>query len=131
MDQKRKTRMVTTHLQPSPPGTILHSLMAPDIMWRGACGYADEGPIMSDIRSGDRFVSSLTAFIYVVVFATLIRGIAFSTTSGGTVLDLPSAGADGDGQAASSTPDPTLTPTEIQIRPPIEENNEPALNNDT
>jgi len=132
MNRKRKTGRVVTYLQPSLPDTILHSLIALYIMWGDSRGYPDEDSTMPDIHSGDGFISILTAFIYVVVCAVLFRRIAFSTTSGGTVLDSPSAGADGDGQAASSTPDPTPAPTEIPILPPIEEeNNEAGFNNDT
>jgi hypothetical protein len=132
MNRKRKTGRVVAYLLATVAGTILYSPIALDIMWRDAHGYADEDPTMSDIHSGDGFFTILTAFSHVVVVAALIRGIAFFTTGGGTVLDSPSAGADGDGQAVRSIPNPTPTPTEIPTLPPIEkERNETGLKNDT
>jgi len=84
------------------------------------------------MQSGGGFTSGLTAFVYVVVFAALIRGIAFFASGGGTVLDSPSAGADGSGPAVSSTPEPTPTPTEAPTLPPVEEETKDAdPNNET
>lgn len=131
MNRKHKTGEVVAYLLATVAKTLLRPTIAPVIMWTNPRRYADEGPPIPDIHSGDGFISILTAVVYMVVFAALIRGIAFSATDGETVLDSPSAGTDGDKQTADLIPYPTPTPTEVPILVPVEkENNETDLNND-
>jgi hypothetical protein len=56
----------------------------------------------------------LTAFVYVVVFASLTGGIGFLISDGGNVPEPPPARADANESAVNSTPEPT--PTSIEAR---------------
>jgi len=114
VEHKRKTGEVFAYLSATVAGTLLLPVVAPVIMWTNDRGFADDYSRLPGIQSAGGATSGSTAFIYVVVFAALIRGIAFFASGGGTVLDSPSAGADGSGPAVSSTPEPTPIPTEAR-----------------
>jgi len=121
MDRKRKTGKVFAYLFATVAGTLLLPVVAPVIMWTNGRGYADDYSWLPGIQSGGRVTSALAAFVYVVAFAALIGGIAVFASGGGSVLDSPSAGADGSGPGVSATPTPTPTPTEAPTLPPVEE----------
>lgn len=120
---------VVAYLSAKVAGTLLLLAVAPVITWTNAwvCRHWLPG-----IQSAGGFTSGLTAFVYVVVFAALIGGIAFFASGGGTVLDSPSAGANGSGPAVSSIPEPTPTPIEAPTLPPVEkETRDVDPNNET
>ncbi|NLV05487.1 hypothetical protein GOC83_04970 [Haloarcula rubripromontorii] len=128
MKRKHKTGEVFAYLFATVAGTLLLPVVAPVIMWTNARGYADDYSWLPGIQSGGGVTSALAAFVYVVAFAALIGGVAFFASSGGSVLDSPSAGADGSGLGVSATP----TPTEAPTLPPVEEETKDAdPNNET
>lgn len=129
MSPNRKAGEVVAYLLATVAGILLLPVVAPAIIWTNTRGYSDEHSSMPSIPFENAFVSSLTAFACVVVFATPIHGIDFD---GWTVLDSPLTRVDGDGLIAGSAPEPTPTPTEALTLPPIgEENKNTDLSNET
>ena len=129
MDLKHKTGEVVAYLLATVTGTLLLPVVVPVIMSMNTLGYTNKYLWMPGIQFKNAFVSDLTAFAYVVVFAIPIHGIAFFS-GGGTVLDSSPAGVDGDELVAGLIPElnlskvPTFSPVE-------EENKDIDLNNET
>ncbi|EMA11369.1 hypothetical protein SAMN05443574_10369 [Haloarcula vallismortis] len=128
MNRKRKTGKVFAYLFATVAGTLLLPVVAPVIMWTNARGYADDSSWLPGIQSGGGVTSGLAAFVYVIAFAALIGGIALFASGGGSVLDSPSAGADGSGPGVSTTPTTTEAPTLLPVK---EETKDTDPNNET
>jgi len=132
MDRKRNIGDGVAYLLATVAGTRWLSVIAPVIMWSKSCGYADESSSILSIQSEDAVSSALIKFTYIVFLASLVRKIEFLASSGRTVLDLPSAGMNGDWLAAGSTSELTITSTEVLILSfAAKENKEKDLNNAT
>jgi len=105
MRRNRKVEEFVVYLLAIIGGTRLLPAGAPVIMVSNTCKYVNGNLWVTCKQSEDDIVSGMSSLVYVTTFFTIIVRIMFFTSNVETDLDLPSMGADGDGQAVGSRPE--------------------------
>ncbi|PSP94008.1 hypothetical protein BRC91_07220, partial [Halobacteriales archaeon QS_4_62_28] len=124
MKRKREAGEAAASLLALATGLLLLPIVAPVVMWKNVCGYADKYAGLPGIRAGGGILSGMAAFFYIAVLFSVVGGAAIAAS--GNDIGSDRTGQDGTtGSPVTTTAEPTTTPTPT-LPPATEADNETA-----